>query len=294
MTRIDARTRLVAVLGYPLGHSLSPLIHNAAFQAQGLNFCYVACPVRPDDLPAAVAGLRALQFAGANVTIPHKQAILNLVDERSDEAEAVGAVNTVVSMESDDGIRLRGDNTDVRGFLSPLGGLLPSLQGQDVVLFGAGGAARAAVYALLTRGRPQRLTLVAREEAKAAALAESLQSAGPDTELEARSFGEAGHAVRRSILVVNATPIGMTPGPDESPWPRATDFGPGQTVYDLVYNPPRTRLLREAEARGARVIDGIDMFIGQAAEAYRQWTSREMPHRVAREELERHLNRRPT
>jgi shikimate dehydrogenase len=284
---IDARTRLVTLFGYPIAHSLSPLIHNTAFRAQGLNFVYVTAPVRPAELPAAVAGLRALRCAGSNVTIPHKAAVAGLVDDLSPQARAVGAVNTIVcrGLDDDAPVSLYGDNTDVQGFLEPLAPHRDGLEGGRLVIFGAGGAARAVAYALLTACRPERLTLVARTTGKAERLAADLSPYDPTGALQVMPVAEARAAVRAGRLLVNATPLGMHPDEHATPWPTLGDFGPEQVVYDLVYNPERTRLLVEAGSHGAGCIGGLAMLIGQADAAYRQWTGRPMPVEAVRDAL---------
>ncbi len=272
---LDATTQLVTLLGHPVEHSLSPRIHNTAFRAQDVNAAYVATPVRPEALGDAVAGLRALQFLGANVTTPHKEAVLPVLDEVTERARAVGAVNTIVR----DGGRLHGDNTDIAGFLRPLeerGG--NALEGAPMLVFGAGGAARAVVYGLLSHYRPERLTIVARRPDQAKGLAADLAAHDPDGALRVSSFEEAALSVRTSRLVVNATPLGMAPDRrGQTPWPNPVDFTADHVVYDLVYTPEETRLLREAAAEGATPIGGLDMLVEQAAAAYRQWTDRGMP-----------------
>lgn len=283
---IDAETQLVTLLGDPVEHSLSPLLHNTAFEAQGVNAAYVATRVAQEDLPAAIDGLRAMRFRGANVTIPHKQAVQRLLDGVSPRAEAVGAVNTIVREESPDAPpRLRGDNTDVAGFLAPLQPYAERLQGAEALIFGAGGAARAVTYALLTEYAPSRLTLAVRTPAKAEPLMRDFKAQDANGALEIVPMDEAGPALRTSTLVVNATPLGMHPDVDGTPWTEADDFSEAHIAYDLVYNPTTTRLLREAEARGATPIGGLDMLIGQAAAAYEQWTDQPMPENVVRQAL---------
>ena len=274
----SASTRLVALLGDPVAHSRSPALHNAAFRADGLDLVYVACRVAPPDLPAAVAGLYALGALGANVTVPHKTAVVPLVAALAPAARAIGAVNTLVRR--DDG--WLGDNTDAVGFMEPLAPHLDELRGAEAVILGAGGAARAAAYALLTAARPARLTLAARRPTQAEALARDLAPLDADGALTVRPLADAAPAVRAARLVVNATSIGMAgAGTEATPWPAATDFGPALVVYDLVYAPARTRLLREAAARGAATIGGLGMLVGQAAAAYALWTGRPFPPAVA-------------
>lgn len=262
----DAATGLVVLLGDPVGHSLSPALHNAAFEAQGLNLTYLACRVSATDLGAAVEGLGALGAVGANVTIPHKRAVLGLAQSASAAARATGAANTLVR--ADGG--WHADNTDVEGFLAPLGDR-ERFRDETAVVLGAGGAARAVAWACAAR-LGSRVVVAARRRAQAAALADALGSG-----VEARSLEELGDAGREAALVVNATPVGMAPHADATPWA----FGPGvrrdQIVYDLVYRPSPTRFLREADALGLETIGGLPMLIGQAAASYRLWTGREMP-----------------
>jgi shikimate dehydrogenase len=281
----DAHTRLALLLGDPVAHSLSPLIHNTAFRALGIDAVYLAARVAPDAVADAVAGLRALDVLGANVTIPHKRTVLPFLDVLTPEAEAIGAVNTITRL--DDGA-LRGDNTDAAGFLSALDA--DALRGADALVFGSGGAARAVVHALLTALRPGSLTIAARTPAHAEALARRSAPLDARAVLRVVPLAEAGAAVRRSRLVVNATPLGMHPHEDATVWPTARDFGSEQTVYDLVYAPTETRLLHDAASRGAQTADGLAMLIGQAAAAFEQWTDRPMPLGAVRATLRHRLN----
>lgn len=284
----EIQTHLVTLLGYPVQHSLSPRMHNAAFAAQGLNWRYVSTPVHPSQLQEAVSGLKALSFSGANVTIPHKEAVMPWLDAISDRARHVGAVNTIVTEQDGDSTRLRGDNTDVAGFLSPLQSHEDALAGESMLVFGSGGAARAVIYALLQHLEPERLTIAARSPRKAEHVAIDMAGFDGRSALEVMPMKKAGPAVRESRLVVNATPLGMEPDEERTPWPEVEDFSEGQVVYDLVYAPLETRLLREAAARGARPIGGLEMLIAQAAAAYEQWTGRAMPVDVVREALREH------
>lgn len=284
---VDAHTRLVGLLGHPVGHSRSPLIHNTAFRVQRINAVYVALPVLPEQLADAVAGLRAMQFLGANVTIPHKQAVLPFLDRCSRRAEAVGAVNTIVCQQPEDGgpIQLYGDNTDVRGFLAPLLPHADLLEGTEMLIFGNGGAARAVAYGLLTTFRPRRVTLAARTPQHAEPLVHDLAAYDETDALRIVQIADAGPLVRRSQLLVNATPLGMTPNVEATPWPFPEDFQDGQLVYDLVYEPRHTLFLQDAAVRGATAIGGLEMLIGQASAAYRQWIDQPMPEEAVRQAL---------
>ncbi len=284
---IDAGTRPIALLGDPVAHSLSPLIHNTGFRTQGLNYVYLACRVPSEALSEAIAGLRALGFAGANVTIPHKEAVVPLLDRCTPRAQAIGAVNTIVCLTNVQGkTELLGDNTDVEGFLAPLRLFLPSLEGGEAVVFGAGGAARAVVYALLTHMHPSRLTLLVRNLQRGEALATDMAPYDSRKALRVVAYADGRSKVRTAHLIVNATPVGMHPHDEETPWPHAEDFSAGQLVYDLIYNPLQTRLLREAAARGAITLGGLAMLLGQAAAAYKEWTGQDFPFEAVRAVLQ--------
>ncbi|PEN05773.1 shikimate dehydrogenase [Longimonas halophila] len=284
-TSLDASTRIVLLLGDPVEHSLSPCIHNTAFATHNINAVYAATQVKRDDLADAVRGMRALRLLGANVTIPHKERIVPLLDSVSSQAEALGAVNTVVARSNNGTRTLHGDNTDVEGFLAPLRSR-SDLHGQPMTILGAGGAARAAAYALGTSYAPAPLTVAARRPKQAQALVDALTPhVDPEATLTACVLDDATAAVRSSRLVVNATPVGMAPNTDATPWPNTECFAPGQLIYDLVYTPRPTRLLREAASRGADTQDGLAMLIGQAASSYEMWTDRPMPTSVVREEV---------
>ena len=284
--QVDEPSHLAFLFGDPVAHSLSPVIHNAAFDALGLDAAYRAVRISPDDLPEAVSGLRSAGILGASVTIPHKEAATALVDNLTPRAKAIGAVNTIVVGE--DG-RLLGDNTDVAGFLTPLGSHMECLRGGSAVIFGAGGAARAVCYALLTSMEPSILTVVARRIDQAGRLIADLAAVDASGVLRSSLFDDARRAVRESRLVVNATPVGMEPAGDASPWPAPSDFHEGQVVYDLVYAPAhndeQTRLLRDAANQGVVILGGTAMLIAQAAAAFKLWTGREMPMDAVREAL---------
>jgi shikimate dehydrogenase len=265
-----ATTRPVVLLGWPARHSLSPVMHNAAFAEQGLDLVYLALPTPPAALGQIVDALAAVEAVGANVTIPHKQAVISRCDELTLEAELVGAVNTLAW--STDG--LVGDNTDAVGLGEVLGGELGVGRDDAAVVLGTGGAARAAVVALGRLGCP--VTVVGRRPEAAQDLAGLGEAAGSQ---EADALGLDGEAwvraaVGRARLVVNATPLGMEGEELPSPF-RA--LAPGQIAYDLIYNPPETPFLAAARAAGAEAHHGLGMLVGQAAASYRRWTGRDAP-----------------
>jgi shikimate dehydrogenase len=273
-------TQRCGVIGYPLAHSISPRFQQPAFDDLGLDVSYRAYETPPAELPAFFAGLREGNWLGCNVTIPHKRAVLDLVDTVSDEARLIGAVNTVVK--EPDG-RLSGHNTDAAGFLKALtedAGFDPRDGG--AVLLGAGGAALAVAVALLRAGAA-RLWIANRTAARADALVEALGRHFAPTPLNAIPLhGDAlAQALAETRLVVNCTSLGMAHGPDPQGLPIPADqlsrLGPGKMVYDLVYNPSLTPLLRAAAARGAGTQPGLPMLIYQGALAFQLWTSRPAP-----------------
>src|ERR671919_337371 len=251
----------VGVLGWPLEHTLSPTIHNAAFRRMGIDCMYYAWPVAPEELGDAVRGIRALGALGANVTMPHKQAVLEYLDELSGEAQALGAVNTIQRF----GGKLIGHNTDVDGFREFLeGDAGVGIAGRRALILGAGGAARAVVKALADSGATS-VTVAARNEEKGAEAAKF--AAGGDV----IEWSAAVAASAEADVVVNATPLGSD---GENPLPGAP-FHSGQVVVDLLYRPPTTALLRTARSAGAQAWGGLGMLVHQAAASFRIWTGQE-------------------
>jgi len=277
---IRGTTRVVGLLGYPVRHTLSPDMHNAAFQALGLDFCYVALEVRPPDLEAAVRGRSALGIRGVNVTIPHKERIVPLLDRLSAEAEAIGSVNTVEVSEEG----LAGYNTDAYGFETAVREDLDlELAGRKVVVLGAGGASRAVSFqAALSGAREIVLTDV--EAARSRDLAEAVAARFPEIRVTACEPGDVAGALPAADLLVNATPLGMKP---EDPLPLdPAGLAPGTAVFDLVYNPRETRLLKEVRARGLRGACGLGMLVHQGARAFEIFTGREAPVALMRRVVE--------
>jgi len=273
------RTRLALLLGDPVSHSLSPTIMTAAMRAAGLDMIYVAVRVDAAHIGAAVHGLKAISVVGANVTIPHKQAVLPYLDHLTAAARAIGAVNTIYF--GDDG-RLSGDNTDAAGFAAPIGGLAPAA----ALVLGTGGAARAAAWALGHELGTMRVDVCGRRPDRAAQLAREINVQCPKgITVASLPWEERTRRAGEVDLIVNATSVGMHPHEDASPLPDARHLSERQLVYDLVYKPHPTRLLRDAAGRGARTLGGLDMLIGQAAASFRRWTGRDMDQSAARRAL---------
>lgn len=282
--------RVLGVIGWPVGHSLSPVMHNAAFQHQGMECHYAAFPVAPADLPAALAGVRALGLLGLNVTIPHKEAVIPLLDEVAPSAKQLGAVNTIVNR----GGRLVGYNTDGWGFISSLEEEGVNPKGQQAVVLGAGGAARAVAVHLALAGAA-RITIVNRTLQRAANLARLVTQAVPCTVVAAAQAGsdEERRALSQADLVVNCTPMGMHPDQvDLTPVAEINLLPPSAVVYDAVYRPEETRLLREARQRGLRAISGLGMLIHQGACAWEYWFGHRGPVKVMEAVVRRALEAR--
>ncbi len=263
---ITGKARVAGVVGWPVDHSRSPQLHNFWLDQYGIDGAYIPLPVAPADLPAALRALATIRFAGVNVTVPHKEAALALVDEADPHARRIGAVNTIVI---DDQGRLVGSNTDGFGFMENLYAGAPgwsATEGPAVVL-GAGGGARAIAAALQAAGAPE-IRIVNRTAERARELAEALGAP-----LITVPWQQRDGALGGARLVVNATTLGMTGNP---PLDLSLDaLAPGTVVTDIVYAPLRTGLLAAAERRGARTVDGIGMLLHQARPAFAAWFGRE-------------------
>ncbi len=272
----------LGLIGYPVSHSLSPKIQNAALKACGLIGDYYLFPIRPDD----TQGLREMlnyvladEIHGLNVTIPHKHTVIPLLDELTPIARTIGAVNTIYSR----GKKLIGDNTDVPAFLSDLkrfsslegGDLLVNTEAQalqkNALILGAGGGARAVVYALLNDG--WKIAISARKVSQAGELADTFKN----YDLHIVDSGVADMNLSNINLVVNTTPVGMTPNIDQSPWPQGLPLPARSAIYDLVYNPRETKLVMDARAQGLFATTGLGMLIEQAALAFKIWTGHNTP-----------------
>jgi len=286
--QISGKTKICALIGDPVEHTMSPVMHNAAYKKLGLDYIYIPFRVAPEQLAAAVDGLRALNVKGFNVTIPHKVSIIPMLDGLDPLAEKIGAVNTVVNNDGE----LRGYNTDAEGFLRALleRGVEPG--GKNVVVLGAGGASRAITYVLAEKNAA--LTILNRQL--------ELDWAEDIAELIREDFGKVvrvlelceeylAEALEKADILVNATSVGMSPAVDESPVPAGL-LKDSLIVFDVVYNPMMTRLLREAREAGARTIGGIDMLAWQGALAFEKWTGQAAPLDLMRKEAMKMLERR--
>ena len=308
MRAITAAAPRLGVMGWPVAHSLSPVMQNAALQALGLPWTYDLLPVPPPDLATAVQALRAQGFVGANVTVPHKQAIMPHLDGLTPVARAIGAVNTLfwdmpsadvhpaapigaLSEADVECKHLFGDNTDGIGFIADLTAHGLVVAGRRTLVIGGGGAARAVVYALAAAGAA--VTIVNRTLAHAWAIAALVSSHFPAATLSCAGFPEDLAATAAGAdLVVNTTSVGMWPAVEAMPWDADLAFRPDQVVYDLVYTPRLTALLRKAQMDGAAVMDGLGMLVEQGAAALTRWTGQPAPVAVMRAAVEAALAQR--
>ena len=287
---LTGHTRIVGVIGDPIEHSRSPQMHNAAFAKAGLDYVYVPFHVRPNDLAAAIAGFKAINIVGINVTLPHKQAVISHLTSISREAELIGAVNTLTF--TDEGIH--GDNTDAPGVLRALeeNENMSVPVGENVVVLGAGGAARAVVVALALAGVAS-MTIANRTVERAVALAEEM---GQKTGISMQGLGLADAqlpvAVRESMLLINTATVSMDA---THPLLISADWlQPHTIVYDIVYTPPVTPLMRAAAARGCETLGGIGMLVHQGAIAFEKWTGIAPCTETMREALSLSTHRKET
>ncbi|MBR1805558.1 MAG: shikimate dehydrogenase [Selenomonadaceae bacterium] len=272
------------ILGYPVGHSLSPQIYAAAFKAAGLkNYRYIPIPIQPGKLMLAVEGIKGLNFRGVNVTIPHKTTILRYLDAIDADAMIIGAVNTVVN----DGGMLTGYNTDVSGFLAALAEANFMPEDCNAVILGAGGAARAVLWGLCKR-KAEFITIGARNEQKAEALAKDFLQYGAVEGLDWHSdrFKET---LQTADIVINTTPLGMFPEIDDMPPVDLKLLPEGALVYDIVYNPVETKFLRTARELGYPTLNGLSMLLLQGKEAYRLYTGTAPDMKVMTKTVEKFL-----
>lgn len=268
---ISARTRVCGLIGDPVEHSVSHYMHNAAFHKMGLDFVYLPFRVTKEVLAEAVNGLRALNIQGMNVTLPHKIAVIPLLDEIDELARKIGAVNTIVN---EDGW-LKGYNTDASGFLKMLSAGNINVEGKNVLVLGAGGACRAIAFILTDRGAS--LSLINRRLAPAAELADWIfQEFRRKIDVMELGPGNLAAGLSQADILINTTSVGMSPGSNATLVPENL-LRKDLSVIDIIYNPVRTRLLQEAEHRGAAVLSGLEMLVWQGAAAFELWTAKKAP-----------------
>ncbi len=287
---ISGKTKVCGIIGDPIEHTMSPVMHNAAFKNKGVDYVYLAFRVKKEELGKAIEGMRALDIRGLNVTIPHKVAVIQFLDELDPLADKIGAVNTIVNS----GGVLKGYNTDATGFLQALRerGIEP--KGKRVVILGAGGASRAISFILAERGSHlvilNRLLELDWAKELASRISQIFTREVEALELNKKNLSRV---LGKADILVNATSVGMSPDINETPVTSAL-LKPNLVVYDIVYNPIKTRLQRDAEVAGATAISGLNMLVWQGALAFEKWTGLKAPAELMKQEaiklLEKHEN----
>ena len=284
-----ANTELIGLIGHPIKHSYSPFIQNYALELMNLEYIYLPFDVPAENLKSAVNGVLSLGLKGLNVTLPHKEKIIKYLDELSEEASIIGAVNTIVN----DHGKLIGYNTDAHGILETLLPYKDKISGTKVTVIGAGGSARAVIYTLLRHFKPEELNIINRTQQRADTLVN-------DFSLKMRydSFHtfelfppDNVETLSNSRLIINATTMGMFPDIEDTITDLEESFNEEQIVFDLIYNPTKTKFLQMAEMQGAKVVGGLKMLISQAAKSFELWTGIEMPMDNITKKLEDYISR---
>ncbi|WP_418792318.1 shikimate dehydrogenase [Phosphitispora sp. TUW77] len=282
MKSISGKTKVTGLIGYPVEHSFSPAMHNAAFGRNNLDYVYVPFCVKPEELSQAAAGIRGLNLAGVNVTIPHKAAIMEFLDDLAPEAKLIGAVNTIVVRDG----KLIGHNTDAPGFVAALrkeAAVEPA--GKQVTIIGAGGAARAVAIQLALEG-VGKITLSSPFPKEIIPIKKAITSATATLVAEACWDETAiSMAAVNSDIVINTTPLGMHPNTNDMPPISFAEIPEGVLVCDLIYNPGETMFLKKAKEQGLPVMNGIGMLLYQGVIAFELWTGSEAPVETMRKVL---------
>jgi shikimate dehydrogenase len=284
-----ANTKIIGLLGHPIKQSYSPFVQNVAFEFEKMDYIYLAFDVPPANLKSALNGVLAFGMKGLNVTLPHKEKIIQHLDELSEEAATIGAVNTIVN---DQG-KLIGYNTDVTGIIETLAPFKDQITGSTVTVLGAGGGARAAIYALIRHFKPEQINIINRTVQRA----DSIQNYF-STKMRYDGFKtmdlfppEIVETLQNSRLIINATSIGMFPEMDDTITDLKESFSSSQIVFDLIYNPPKTKFLKLAESQRATTLGGLKMMVSQAAKSFELWTGVKMPIDKISKSLELYISK---
>ncbi len=285
--KFNHNTKIIGIIGHPIKHSYSPLMQNIAFELTGLNYIYLPFDIPANSLKDALKGIVALGIKGFNVTLPLKEKILPLLKDVTEEANIVGAVNTVTN---EDGI-LRGYNTDVLGVVESLNPFKDEIAGAKISVIGAGGAARSVIYALIRNFKVGHINIINRTEQTAESLKEYFSAKMMFDNFKAFPLipPDLVETFRDSKLIINTTSMGMYPEVDDSATTIKESFMKGQIVFDIVYNPVKTKLLRLAESQGSTIITGLKMLVEQGAKSYELWCGEKMPVEKVYRALESYL-----
>ena len=281
--KIKGSTNIVGLIGHPVEHSFSPPMHNAAFEELGMDYAYVAFDVDPANLKSAIEGAESLNIKGFNVTIPHKIEVMKYLDELDGVARLIGAVNTI------DFKNMKGYNTDGIGAVRAIEEVT-SIKNKNVVIAGAGGASRAISFYIAKYGADS-LTILNRNAEKAQKLAEDVSDSGLISDVDAASIMEIDNHVKNADILIDTTPVGMDPHIDDEAIVKAENMHEDLVVFDAVYNPNETVLLKEAIKAGAKPVYGIKMLLYQGVESFEIWTGKKAPVDVMEKALKETLNK---
>ncbi|MFZ2322651.1 MAG: shikimate dehydrogenase [Ignavibacteriaceae bacterium] len=270
-----ANTEIVGLLGYPIKQSYSPFIHNVAAELTGTKIIYFPFEVHSSSLKDAVKGMIALGIRGFNVTVPHKVKVLDYLNKLSEEATVIGAVNTIVNELG----KLTGYNTDVQGIDVSLAPFKSQISGNEISIFGGGGGARAVIYTLIRYYKPKKIYIINRTEEHAESLKQHFKNKMRFDAIGTKALlpPNAIDIINNSALVVNTTPVGMYPNIEDSIISLPQVFVKDQVVFDLIYNPIKTKFLQLAESKGAKVVGGLTMLVEQAGKSFSLWTNKDFP-----------------
>ncbi len=280
---IKGSTNIVGLIGHPVEHSFSPPMHNAAFEKLGMDYAYVAFDVDPENLGEAIKGAQALNIKGFNVTIPHKIEVIQYLDELDEVAELIGAVNTI------DFKNLKGYNTDGIGAVRAIEEVT-SIKNKNVIVAGAGGASRAISFYLAKFGASS-ISILNRKVDKAQNLASDVLASDLIANVESDSISQIDNYLNDADILVDTTPLGMDPHINDEPIAKADNMHEDLVVFDAVYNPNETVLIKEAIKAGAKPVYGIKMLLYQGAESFKIWTGKDAPIDVMEDALNKHLGR---
>ncbi len=281
-------TQIIGIIGHPIKQSYSPFIHNVAIELKKVDYVYLPFDILASNLRNALKGMVALNIRGFNVTIPHKEAAVTYMNSISEEVSIIGSLNTIVN---DQG-RLIGHNTDAYGIFETLLIFKEEIISNQVCVIGAGGSARAVIYTLIRHFRPRKIFIINRNERRAETLKEFFAEKMKFSSIKTKELlpPAAFEVMRDSKLIINATPVGMHPNSNDSITTSSDVFSKGQIVFDLVYNPQETLLLKTAKASGAKTVNGLPMLINQAAKSFEIWTGVDFPKNEVKKSLQLYLN----
>lgn len=281
-------TQVIGLIGHPVKQSYSPFIHNIAINLKNIDYIYLPFDIPSQNLKSALSAMTALSFKGLNVTIPHKETAIPFMNNLSEEVKIIGSLNTIVN---DQG-KLVGYNTDVFGIVETLQPFYNEISGSQVVLVGAGGSARAVIYALIRHFKPKRIYIINRNERRAETLKEYFSEKMKFSAIKTKELlpPSAYEIMKDSKLIINATPVGMAPNENDSITTSRDIFSESQIIFDLVYNPQNTLLLKTAAISRAKTLNGLAMLINQAAKSFELWTGIDFPREDVQKSLHLYLN----